>query len=113
MSAITTHILDVAAGTPAANVSVTLWHRDDNEWTEIGRGVTDSDGRVGGLLVDQHELVAGTYQLVFETGDYFAGRDIDTFYPRVTVAFTVSEAREHYHVPLLLSPHGYSTYRGS
>jgi 5-hydroxyisourate hydrolase len=113
MSVITTHILDIAHGAPAANVTVTLWHRDADEWVEIGGGITDDDGRIDGLLVEQHDFVPGTYRLIFETGDYFAGQDIDTFYPRVTVTFTVGEAREHYHVPLLLSPHGYSTYRGS
>jgi 5-hydroxyisourate hydrolase len=113
MSAITTRVLDVAAGKPATDMTVRLLHHNADAWGQIGNGSTDADGRVADLLVDQHELLAGRYRLVFETGDYFGSRDIDTFYPQVEVTFKVGAAREQYHVPLLLSPHGYSTHRGS
>ncbi|NKB86686.1 MAG: hydroxyisourate hydrolase [Acidobacteria bacterium] len=113
MSAITSHILDVSRGRPAANVGVRLDVEVDGEWQQIGDGTTDDDGRVNELLPEHHDLVAGNYRIVFESGDYFAGQDIDSFYPRVEVNFRVGAAREHFHVPLLLSPHGYSTYRGS
>ena len=113
MSAVTTHILDVSTGSPAQGVDVRLYASGEDGWAEIGDGTTDDDGRVSDLLPEHHDLVAGEYRLVFETGDYFAARDIDTFYPHVEVTFQVGAAREHFHVPLLLSPFGYSTYRGS
>jgi len=113
MSAVTTHILDLSSGSPAANVDVRLYVEVEGEWQEIGAGSTDDDGRVSDLLPEHHDLIAGRYRLAFETGDYFAARDIETFYPRIEVTFEVGAAREHFHVPLLLSPFGYSTYRGS
>lgn len=113
MSAITTHVLDLSRGCPAADLAVRLLFRGADGWIEIGAGTTDGDGRADSLLVEQHEVRAGEYRLVFATGDYFAAREVATFYPQVEVTFCVGAAREHYHVPLLLSPHGYSTYRGS
>jgi 5-hydroxyisourate hydrolase len=114
MSAITTHVLDLATGRPAAGVAVTLLARDDDgRWAEIARGVTDADGRVRDLLPTQQPLAAGDYALRFESGAYFAAREVPTFYPEVVVSFRVADAGGHYHVPLLLSPFGYSTYRGS
>lgn len=113
MSAITTHILDVSLGSPAQNVPVILEKETHEGWQVTGRGVTDDDGRLK-FTQDQDELFeAGHYRLTFDTGGYFAGREIEAFYPQVTVAFTVRDAAQHYHVPLLLSPFGYSTYRGS
>ena len=79
----------------------------------VGRGVTDSDGRVPSVLAQDTSGSSGTYRLVFETGAYFARRGVTAFYPEVAVIFEASEAQGHYHVPLLLSPYGYSTYRGS
>lgn len=113
MSAITTHILDVSAGVPARGVAVTLERETEAGWKIIGAGVTNNDGRVVDLLDANARLQAGNYRLVFDTGAYFAGRETGGFYPQVSVAFTVRDAAQHYHVPLLLSPFGYSTYRGS
>src|SRR5215204_1209466 len=113
MSAITTHILDVSTGFPARGVPVTLERQTETGWEIIGKGETDADGRVKNLLDSDAILRTGNYRLTFDTGFYFFDRQIDSFYPNVTVAFTVFSTREHYHVPLLLSPFGYSTYRGS
>ncbi len=112
MSAITTHILDISAGAPARGVAVTLERETPEGWKVIGGGVTDDDGRLRDLLTSDAILQIGNYRLNFETGNYFFDRQIDCFYPQVTVAFTVFDS-SHYHVPLLLSPFGYSTYRGS
>lgn len=106
MTHLTTHVLDGAAGAPASGVEVTLL---DADGVAVASGRTDADGR---LALGPDELSAGTYALVFATGPYFAARDTETFYPSVTVSFTVTDAR-HYHVPLLLSPFAYSTYRGT
>jgi 5-hydroxyisourate hydrolase len=112
MSAITTHILDVSAGVPAGGVSVTLEQQTLEGWKVVGKGVTDNDGRLRDLLSPDEILQIGNYRLNFETGNYFFDRHIDCFYPHVTITFTVFDS-SHYHVPLLLSPFGYSTYRGS
>jgi len=113
MSAITTHILDVSAGCPARGVPVTLEQQTTTGWEIIGKGATDEDGRLRDLLDSEAVLQTGNYRLTFETETYFTQRQIEGFYPQVTVAFIVSDAAQHYHVPLLLSPFGYSTYRGS
>ncbi|MEM1245663.1 MAG: hydroxyisourate hydrolase [Acidobacteriota bacterium] len=110
MSHLTTHILDTARGRPAANVSVLLEHQGDR-WIEVARGTTDGDGRVGELGPER--LASGIYRLTFAVGDYFAARKEECFYPEVQVTFRVDEKEAHYHVPLLLNPFGYSTYRGS
>ncbi len=114
MSAITTHILDISTGKPAADVMIVLEAKDPAQgWQKIGEGLTNADGRHSNLMPPNVVLTAGHYRLVFETGAYFAVRGIECFYPQVTVAFTVRDTLQHYHVPLLLSPFGYSTYRGS
>lgn len=114
MSAITTHILDVSTGFPARGVRVMLWRQLENStWKVIGKGVTDADGRLRDLLAPETTLEEGNYRLTFETETYFKEHQIEGFYPQVTVAFTVRDTAQHYHVPLLLSPFGYSTYRGS
>ncbi len=113
MSPITTHVLDTAAGRPAAGVGVTLETSEGGSFRELARGVTDADGRCRDLLPDGARLTAGAYRLSFDSGAYFAARGQATFYPRVQVWFAVREPGEHHHVPLLLSPFGYSTYRGS
>ena len=113
MSAITTHILDVSKGCPAGGVSVTLELQSSMGWEIIGKGATDEDGRLRDLLDSEANLQIGDYRLTFDTGNYFAQQQIEGFYPQVTVAFAVRDAAQHYHVPLLLSPFGYSTYRGS
>ena len=113
MSQITTHILDVSIGRPAAGVPVILEiETAGGEWKELSRGATDSDGRLRHLLAPG-SLVVGTYRLTFETKAYFETRHIAGLYPRVSVVFQVRDAKENYHIPLLLSPYGYSTYRGS
>ncbi|PXX65099.1 5-hydroxyisourate hydrolase [Nocardia tenerifensis] len=105
MSTLSTHVLDAVRGVPAQGVAVKLYH----EASLLDSGTTDADGRIGAL---GDALSPGVYRLVFVTGAYFAGQRIDTFYPEVCVAFVVTEER-HYHVPLLLSPFAFSTYRGS
>ena len=113
MSAITTHILDVSAGAPAVGVPVTLERQTETGWETMGKGVTDDDGRLKDLLTTGEFLRIGNYRLTFDTEEYFQKQQVEAFYPQVTVAFTVRDAAQHYHVPLLLSPFGYSTYRGS
>ncbi len=112
MSPITTHILDTAVGKPAAGVYVTLERIEGEVSVAIGTGTTDDDGRIKTLL-EENALTAGTYQLTFFVGEYLAAAGRETFYPRVPVIFEVKNPDEHYHVPLLLNPFGYSTYRGS
>jgi 5-hydroxyisourate hydrolase len=113
MSKITTHVLDVSLGRPAASVAVLLEvRRPAGEWQEEGRGATDADGRLRNLAGEK-ALAAGVYRLTFDTGAYFAARKIASLYPQVSILLEIRDAQEHYHVPLLLSPFGYSTYRGS
>jgi 5-hydroxyisourate hydrolase len=114
MNAITTHILDTSQGKPASGVGIILEIQNtDNSWQELGRGRTDADGRLRDLLPTDFTLREGIYRLTFETADYFATHDLASFYPEVTIIFRVLDATQHYHVPLLLNPFGYSTYRGS
>jgi 5-hydroxyisourate hydrolase len=113
MNGITTHILDTSKGRPAGGVLVVLEQRDAGGHHEIGRGTTDDDGRLRTLVPAGAPLVAGTYRLTFHTGAYFAANGVAGFYPEVTIAFEVRDPSQHYHVPLLLNPYGYSTYRGS
>lgn len=125
MATISTHILDTSLGTPARGIRVTLDHVSDSsllEREEYGAGsirrrllasaATDADGRVkdltGGVAIG-----AGVYRLCFEVGEYFTASERDSFYPEVTVVFRIGDAKQHYHVPLLVSPFGYSTYRGT
>jgi len=113
MSEITTHVLDVSIGRPAAGVPVILeMAKAGGGWAELGRGATDGDGRVRNLIV-AGSLAQGTYRLTFETQAYFDARKIAALYPQVCVVFRVHDAKQDYHIPLLLSPYGYSTYRGS
>jgi 5-hydroxyisourate hydrolase len=112
MSQLTTHILDTTKGKPAANVSVTLFQQTNNGWTEMMKGITNQDGRIPGLLPAEKKLEYGTYKLLFETSSYFKSNGITSFYPFVEIVFSI-DSSEHYHVPLLLNPYGYSTYRGS
>ena len=114
MSAITTHVLDASAGRPASGVPVTLETRGEGgDWLLLGRGATDADGRVRDLLPSDFDLKAGAYRLTFDTASYFAPRGVEGFYSEVVVSFVVRDAGAHYHVPLLLGPYGYTTYRGS
>jgi len=112
MSPITTHVLDTARGRPAAGVRVRLERAGPNDSFErVGEGLTDADGRLRDLMTGA--LAAGRYRLTFDTGAYFRTQQSEAFYPTVSVDFEVSDGAQHYHVPLLLSPFGYSTYRGS
>ena len=114
MNGITTHVLDLVAGGPVAGLSVRLARRtDDGGWDPLGAAVTDEDGRVREWRGAGEELPPGQYRLTFLTGPHFVERNVDAFYPEVSVVFLVADAGEHHHVPLLLSPFGYTTYRGS
>ena len=108
MSHITTHVLDASTGRPASGVRVSLATGDG---VGIAAGVTDERGRVAELGPER--LEPGAYRLSFATGDYFAASGRETFYPAVSIDFSVADADEHYHVPLLISPFSYSTYRGN
>ena len=112
MSQVTTHILDTSKGSPAQGVTVILYIGQNDEWDEIARGISNADGRVTDLLEKNVLLQHEIYKLRFETKDYFDKKQVATFYPYVEIIFDIT-ADEHYHVPLLLNPFGYSTYRGS
>jgi 5-hydroxyisourate hydrolase len=113
MSHITTHVLDVSLGQPAANVPVILEAQSPNgQWIEAARGATDNDGRLRDWTAAK-AAPAGTYRLTFDISAYFAGRKIASLYPQIIIVFEVRDVQQHYHIPLLLSPFGYSTYRGS
>jgi 5-hydroxyisourate hydrolase len=107
---ISTHVLDTSRGRPAANVPVTLERQESAGWRSIAQASTDADGRARDLIT---EVTAGTYRLTFEVASYFSGHGQDTFYPLVSVVFEIRNPQERHHVPLLVSPYGYSTYRGS
>ncbi|MBP2477380.1 5-hydroxyisourate hydrolase [Crossiella equi] len=106
--AISTHVLDAALGRPAAGVAVTLEHLVNAVWTVVASGVTDEDGRLREL-----PIAGGAHRLVFQTGAYLEASDRPVFYPEVVISFLVADPEQHHHVPLLLSPFAYSTYRGS
>jgi 5-hydroxyisourate hydrolase len=110
MSSLSTHVLDAVSGQPAAGVRVALERRAEDGWQPLGDGITDADGRLRDLAPDG--LDTGDHRLVFATGEYFRATGQTGFYPEVAVTFTVTGER-HHHVPLLLSPYAFSTYRGS
>jgi len=113
MSNISTHVLDISLGRPASGVPVALEVEElGTGWKQVGRGATDKDGRLRDLL-GAGTLVEGTYRLTFDTHTYFADRKIESLYPQVSVTFSVRDIRLYHHIPLLLSPFGYTTYRGS
>ena len=112
MSQITTHILDTSKGKPASGISIVLYRGLNDDWNEMARGLTNSDGRITDLLSKEMVLPPGMYKLRFETKDYFEKDARSTFYPYIEIIFDIQSA-EHYHIPLLLNPFGYSTYRGS
>jgi 5-hydroxyisourate hydrolase len=112
MSAITTHVLDVSRGRPVRGIVVILERAGSPQSTVLARATTDADGRVRAFS-PAPTLEAGVHRLTFEVGAYFAASSVEAFYPRVVVEFELRDAAQHYHVPLLLSPFGYSTYRGS
>ena len=112
-SPITTHVLDTSRGCPAAGIEVELFQHNGEQSHRIGHARTDDDGRIMNGLVEQDQLVSGTYRIRFQTQDYFQRSGTTSFYPEVSITFVVTNEDEHYHVPLLLSPFGFSTYRGS
>lgn len=112
MSQVTTHILDTSSGKPAPDVAVSLFRQQEQVWSGIAEGMTNKDGRITDLLAKDVIIPAGIYKLRFETKLYFESRDIISFYPFIEVVFYINDS-EHYHVPLLLNPFGYSTYRGT
>ena len=112
MSQVTTHVLDTAAGKPGKDISIRLMKKENDNWLAIAEGITNADGRISDLLPPGKILSAGDYKIIFNTGEYYKTQKIKTFYPAVEILFTVFDD-SHYHVPLLISPFGYSTYRGS
>ena len=111
-SYITTHVLDTTTGIPGKNIQITLKEQIQNHWRPITIGITDIDGRITDVLPAGKRLEAGNYQLVFKTDAYYSSQEQQGFYPEVAIQFIVSN-HDHYHVPLLLNPYGYTTYRGS
>jgi 5-hydroxyisourate hydrolase len=111
---LSTHVLDATTGRPAVDVEVRLERGDDGGWAPASQGQTDADGRLrlAGYR-GSAEFEPGVYRITFATGAYFAAHGVATFYPEVTITFEITGRDEHYHVPLLLSPYAYSTYRGS
>lgn len=112
MSQLTTHVLDTSIGKPGEGISIQLQQNTGAEWETIAAGVTNADGRISDLLDKDAILTPDTYKLVFDTANYFSHQEKEAFYPIVVIYFTVTDD-SHYHVPLLLNPFGYSTYRGS
>ena len=108
---LSSHVLDGSRGEPAAGVFVRWEHLVDGHWKRLAQTVTGDDGRVADW--DDAETAVGTHRLVFGSGEYFVSHGVETFYPEVVVVFAVTDAARHHHVPLLLSPFAYSTYRGS
>jgi 5-hydroxyisourate hydrolase len=114
MNNISTHVLDTSLGRPAAGIPVTLAIRDSRGgWKTLASAVTDRDGRAGDLLPVGLPLATGTYRLSFDTASYFRSQSRDEFFPQVEAVFSVRDADQHIHLPLLLSTYSYCTYRGS
>jgi len=113
MSQITTHVLDTTRGLPAKDLPIALFKQNSGEWEKLAEGVTNDDGRIAGLLADDVVLPAGIYRMHFETTPYFNANDEKGFYPYVDIVFELDGSDSHYHIPLLLTAYGYSTYRGS
>ncbi|MFC4932495.1 hydroxyisourate hydrolase [Massilia sp. GCM10023247] len=107
------HILDLQSGQPTAGVAVTLEQRDGPQWRALGSAVTDAQGRIRALYPAGKPLAAGAYRVVFKTGDHYAKLRQPTFFEQIPVEFKIENTTQHYHIPLLLSPYGYSTYRGN
>jgi 5-hydroxyisourate hydrolase len=114
MKRISTHILDTSSGRPAVAVMVRLERCESSgAWSRLSSVATDSDGRCTQLLPETEALSEGTYRLTFDTADYFSAQGVQSLYPYVEIAFRVGKGESHFHIPLLVSPHGYTTYRGS
>jgi 5-hydroxyisourate hydrolase len=114
MKRISTHVLDLAQGKPASNVPVRLERREAaGTWARLSASHTDGNGRCDQLLPETENLRAGLYRLAFDTASYHVSQNVEGLYPVVEITFQVREGDSHFHIPLLLSPHGYTTYRGS
>jgi 5-hydroxyisourate hydrolase len=110
---ISTHVLDTSIGRPAAGIRVQLEWRGGDDWRVVASGETNSDGRVPNLVPEDAAIGPGEFRLTFDTRRYFAASSTATLYPTIAIVFEVAAGQTHYHVPLLLSPFGYTTYRGS
>ena len=114
MSPITTHVLDTSQGCPGVNIRIRLEQQQtDKTWQEIASGLTNSDVRIANLIQEDEMMNSGVYRMLFETCPYFEQQETAYFYPEIEVRFLLNHTEQHYHIPLLLSPFGYSTYRGS
>lgn len=113
VKSITTHVLDTALGRPAEGIAITLEHLDAGSWTLLGQGATDADGRLRTLVPEGHALQIGRYRITFAVSAYHERLGQQGFYPEVSIQFELRDPSQHYHVPLLISPYGFSTYRGS
>jgi len=107
------HVLNLQTGVPTAGITVELDQQQNDKWTKLATGVTDNNGRISALYPADKPVVSGSYRVVFKTGDYYARTGEKTFFPQIPVEFTLEKSGDHYHIPLLLSPFGYSTYRGN
>lgn len=107
------HILDLQTGTPTAGVTVTLEQKTGNDWRQLASGVTNAQGRIAEMYPADKAMVEGDYRIVFKTGEHYARLKQETFFPEIPVQFHVEKTDQHYHIPLLLSPFGFSTYRGN
>ena len=113
MSGISTHVLDLARGRPANGLAIRLARESGDQWVEVSSRKTDRDGRVASMLRENETAEPGRYRLHFETAQYFRAQGIEALHPFVEVVFEIRNETEHYHIPLLLTPHSYSTYRGT
>lgn len=113
MNGITSHVLDTSIGKPAENIGIVLDKETASGWQQIYVGATNADGRVPNMILEGTRVEPGTYRLTFDTAPYFAAAGEPSFYSRVEIFFEIKDPSQHYHVPLLISPFGYSTYRGS
>ena len=109
---ITTHVIDLAHGKPASNIQANLYRRVENKWEFIGKDVSNEDGRMTKFL-QNNVLHNGNHKIVFESGAYYKHRNLDTFYPEISIIFNIIDSNQHFHIPLLLNQYGFSTYRGS
>lgn len=107
------HVLNLENGLPSSNVKVTLEEQKNGQWVQISEAVTNAQGRVPALFPENQKFQNTTYKVTFKTGDWFKTQNKETFFPEIPVIFKTDGSVEHYHVPLLLSPYGYSTYRGN
>lgn len=105
--------MNIQNGLPSPDVAVTLQRHEGGNWVQLSEAVTNGQGRISALYPEGEALVDGTYRVVFETGDWFESQGTESFFPEIPVVFTMDAELDHYHVPLLLSPFGYSTYRGN